>query len=336
MSARYDFASDNVVGAMPEVMAALAQANDGTATSYGGDATTARASDLIRELLDADAEVRFATSGTAANALAIAALVGPHEAVLCHEHSHVASDEAGAPGFFSAGAGLMTLPGAAGRIDPNVLGDILDQPDISYRQSPAALSLTNATEFGVIYAEADLAALTRMARGRGVKLHLDGARLSNAVAAGFDIKSLRRLDIDIAVLGGTKAGSTPSEAVVFFDKSLGRRLDARLKHAGQLVSKTRFLSAPWIGMLEGGAWTTRAAHANAMARRLAERMPFPLTYPVEANGVFVSMDEPALKRLRKAGWFVYRFLDGSVRFMCSWATTSEAVDELGAALAAVA
>ncbi len=115
--------------------------------------------------------------------------------------------------------------------------------------------MTNATEFEIaVYAEADLAALARMAKAREVKLHLDGARLSNAVAAGFDIKSLRRLEVDIAVLGGTKAGSTPSEAVVFFDKSLSRRLDARLKHAGQLVSKARFLSAPWIGMLEGGAW----------------------------------------------------------------------------------
>jgi threonine aldolase len=335
MIARYDFASDNVVGAMPEVMAALAQANDGAVTGYGGDAISARAADLVRELLDADAEVRFTASGTAANALSLAVLAGPHEAVLCHEHSHVATDEAGAPGFFSAGAGLIPLPGAAGRIDPNALGDILAQPDVSYRQSPAALSLTNATEFGAVYAEADLAALARMAKAREVKLHLDGARLSNAVAAGFDIKSLRRLEVDIAVLGGTKAGSTPSEAVVFFDKSLSRRLDARLKHAGQLVSKARFLSAPWIGMLEGGAWTVRAAHANAMARRLAQRMPFPLAYPAEANGVFVTMDDAALKRLRETGWFVYRFLDGSVRFMCSWATTAEAVDELGEALKAI-
>ncbi len=131
MSARYDFASDNVVGAMPEVMAALAQANDGAVTGYGGDAISARAADLVRELLDADAEVRFTASGTAANALSLAVLAGPHEAVLCHEHSHVATDEAGAPGFFSAGAGLIPLPGAAGRIDPNALGDILAQPDVS-------------------------------------------------------------------------------------------------------------------------------------------------------------------------------------------------------------
>jgi threonine aldolase len=336
MSARYDFASDNVVGAMPEVMAALAKANAGAVSGYGADEITAQAADLIRALVDADAEVRFTASGTAANALSLAALAGPHEAVCCHEHSHIATDEAGAPGFFGAGLGLIPLPGAAGRIEGQALADLLAQPDVSYRQSPAALSLTNATEFGAVYDEPQLAALTGAAKAAGLKLHLDGARLSNAVAAGFDIRALGRLGVDIAILGGTKAGSTPSEAIVVFDKRLARRLDARLKHAGQLVSKARFLAAPWIGMLDTGAWTARAAHANAMAARLAALTPFPLAHAVEANGVFVRMDEAALGRLRDKGWFVYRFLDGSVRFMCSWATTPEAVDEIGAALKAIA
>jgi threonine aldolase len=334
--ARYDFASDNVVGAMPEVMAALADANAGAVTGYGGDPVTARAADLVRQALDADCEVRFTASGTAANAFALAALAHPHEAVICHEHSHIATDEAGAPGFFSAGVGLIPLAGPAGRIDPRALAAVLAQPDVSYRQAPAVLSLTNATEFGAVYSEAELAALAGPAKAAGLRLHLDGARLSNAVAAGFPLGAIKRLGIDVAVLGGTKAGSTPSEAVAFFDRSLARRLDARLKHAGQLVSKARFLAAPWIGMLETGAWTERAAHANAMARRLAGLMPFPLAHPVEANGVFVTMDDAALERLRVAGWFVYRFLDGSARFMCSWATTAEQVDELGGALKAIA
>jgi threonine aldolase len=336
MTPRYDFASDNVAGAMPEVMAALAEANAGATVGYGGDEVTARAADLIRELVDADAEVRFVASGTAANALTLATLAQPHEAAICHAHSHIATDEAGAPSFFGAGLGLIPLPGAAGRIEAAALTAVLAQPDVSYRQSPAALSLTNATEYGAVYGPGGLAALTGPAKAAGLKLHLDGARLCNAVAAGFDIRELARLGFDIAVLGGTKAGSTPSEAIVVFDKTLARRLDARLKHAGQLVSKARFLAAPWIGLLETGAWTTRAAHANAMARRLAEVMPFPLAHPVEANGVFVVMDEAALERLRETGWFVYRFIDGSVRFMCSWATTAEMVDELDAALRAIA
>jgi threonine aldolase len=335
MSARYDFASDNVVGAMPEVMAALTEANAGAASSYGTDAVSARAADLIRQMLDADAEVRFVASGTAANALTLAALAAPHEAVLCHEHSHVATDETGAPGFFGSGVGLTPLPGASGRIEPEALARALAEPDVSHHQSAAALSLTNATEYGVVYTPAEIIALTGSAKAAGLKLHLDGARLSNAVAAGFDITKLAPLGIDIAVLGGTKAGSTPSEAIVLFDRALARRFDARLKHAGQLVSKGRFLAAPWIGMLETGAWTTRAAHANAMALRLAELMPFPITHPVEANAVFVTMDEPTLARLHAAGWFVYRFIDGSVRFMCNWSTAAESVDDLGAALKAL-
>ena len=335
MSARYDFASDNVVGAMPEVMAALAEANTGAVSSYGTDGVSARAADLIRTLLDADAEVRFVASGTAANALTLAALAAPHEAVLCHEHSHVATDETGAPGFFGSGVGLIPLPGASGRIRLEALVRALAEPDVSHHQSAAALSLTNATEYGVVYSSAEMSALTGPAKAAGLKIHLDGARLSNAVAAGFDITWLASLGIDIAVLGGTKAGSTPTEAIVLFDRALARRFDARLKHAGQLISKGRFLAAPWIGMLETGAWTARAAHANAMAKRLAELMPFPIAHAVEANAVFVTMDEPTLARLHASGWFVYRFIDGSVRFMCNWSTTAEMVDELGAALAAL-
>lgn len=332
--ARYDFASDNTAGAMPEVMEALARFNGGFAAAYGDDAVCREAADLIRALLDVDAEVRFAASGTAANALALAALVQPHESVLAHEHSHVATDETGAPGFFGAGLGVIGLPGASGRIDPSSLAAHLERPDDAHWQSPAALSLTNATEYGAVYGKAHLADLIGPAKARGLKVHLDGARLANAVAAGFDPKAVGALGVDVLILGGTKAGSTPTEAIVLLDKSLSRRFAARLKHGGQLISKSRFLAAPWIGMLEGGAWAARAAHANAMAARLAALTPFPIVHPVEANGVFVEMDEGALGRLRAAGWRLDRFIDGTVRLMCSWATTTEAVDELGAALKA--
>jgi threonine aldolase len=330
------FASDNVAGAMPEVMEALVRCNHGLAASYGEDAVSARAGDLIRELLDVDAEVRFTSSGTAANALTLAALAAPHEAVIAHEHSHVATDETGAPGFFGAGMGVIPVGGASGRIEPAALARALAQVDDAHWQSPAALTLTNATEFGARYDEASLGALISAAKARGLKVHVDGARLANAVAGGFDPRSLARLGVDVVVLGGTKAGSTPTEAIVLIDRSLSRRFGARLKHGGQLVSKSRFLAAPWIGMLESGAWTTRAAHANAMAARLAAAMPFKITHPVEANSVFVDMDEARLTALREAGWFVYRFIDGSVRFMCSWATTEADVDEIAEALKAIA
>ena len=331
-SARYDFASDNVVGAMPEAIEALVSANTGVASGYGTDHISARAGDIIRATLDVDAPVWFTASGTAANALALATLAQPHEAVLAHEHAHVCTDETGAPGFFGHGVGLAMLPGSSGKIDPAALAAALAQPDVSYRQSPAALSLTNATEYGTVYGTEALASLAQQAKAKGYGVHLDGARLANAVAAGFDLKAVPGMGVDILVMGGTKAGSTPTEAVVLLNKSLAHRFDARLKHAGQLVSKARFLAAPWIGMLESGAWSARAAHANAMAAKLAALMPFPIRHPVEANGLFVEMDEATLERLRGEGWFVYRFLDGTVRFMCSWATTPEMVEDLGAAL----
>jgi threonine aldolase len=333
--ARYDFASDNTAPAAPEALQALIAANQGFASGYGTDHVTARAADLVREMLDADAEVRFVASGTAANALSLAALCRPFEAVLAHQHAHVCTDETGAPGYFGQGLGLIGLPGASGKIDPAALGAALGQPDVSYRQSPAALSLTNATEYGTVYSVDALQALIAPVKAKGYGVHLDGARLANAAAAGFDLKAIRHLGVDILVVGGTKAGMPPTEAVVIFDRALARRFDARLKQAGQLPSKGRFYAAPFIGMLQDGAFLRHAAHANAMARRLAELMPCKIRHPVEANGLFVEMDEPTLGRLHAAGWFAYRFLDGTVRFMCSWATTQEAVEALGETLARI-
>jgi threonine aldolase len=330
--ARYDFASDNTAPAAPEAMAAILAANTGFTSGYGTDAVSAQAADLVRALLDVDAEVRFVASGTAANAVSVAALARPFEAVLAHEHAHICTDETGAPGFFGQGLGLIRLTGASGRIDPAALQAALDQPDVSYRQPAAALSLTNATEFGTVYAAGDLQALIQPVKARGYGVHLDGARIANAAAAGFDLKRIASLGVDLFVLGGAKAGMPPTEALVILDKALARRIDPRLKQAGQLPSKGRFYAAPFIGMLQDGALLRRAAHANAMAVRLAQAMPFKVTHPVEANTVFVEMDEPTLQRLRAAGWFAYRFLDGSVRFVCSWATTAAAVDELAETL----
>ncbi|MFI4965969.1 MAG: beta-eliminating lyase-related protein [Caulobacterales bacterium] len=330
--ARYDFASDNTAPATPEAMQAVVAANTGFTAGYGSDTVTARAADLVRAFLDADAEVRFVASGTAANAICLAALCRPFEAVLAHEHAHVTTDETGAPGFFGHGLGIVPLAGPSGRIDGAALAKALAVEDSPHAQSPATLSLTNATEYGTVYSTQALGALAAAAKAKGLSVHLDGARLANAAAAGFDVTAIKSLGVDILVIGGTKSGMPPTEAVAIFDRALARRFDARLKQSGQLPSKGRFYAAPFIGMLEDGAQLRHAAHANAMARRLAGQMPFPVKHPVEANGVFVEMDEPARLRLLDAGWQAYRFLDGSVRFMCSWATTPEAVDEIGAAL----
>lgn len=337
MTARYDFASDNTAGTAPEAVDSWLAANAGFVSGYGADPVVRRAADLIRERLDSDAEVRFLASGTAANALALSMLAQPHEAVIAHEHAHICTDETGAPGFFGAGVGLIPLPGPSGRLNPGDLDRVLAQPDVSYRQGPAAFSLTQATEYGQVYGVAEFRDLTATAKAAGLRVHVDGARLANAAAAGFDLKTLGRSGVDVLVMGGTKAGLPLSEALVIFDHALTRRLDARLKHAGQLVSKARFLAAPWIGMLESGAWVDRSAHANRMARRLADGVTarYPLAHPAQANAVFVDMPEEHLRRLHEAGWFVYRFLDGSVRFMCSWATTEAAVDEIVDAVVAL-
>ena len=324
---RFDFASDNTAGACPEAIQALVEHNAGFASGYGADHVTLKAADAVRALLDADADVRFVASGTAANSVACATLARPFEAVLAHEHAHICSDETGAPGFFGHGLGLIGLPGASGKIDPAALESALKAEDVSHHQPAAALSITNVTEYGTLYAVEEVRRLTTLAETKGYPVHLDGARLANAVAAGFDVKALKTLDIDILVIGGTKAGAPLSEALVLFDKTLSRRFDARLKQSGQLPSKGRFTSSPWIGLLADGAWQRHAAHANAMARTLAQKLPFKIVHPVDANAVFVEMDEETLKRLHAAGLFVYRFIDGTVRFMCSWATTDAAVEE---------
>lgn len=164
--ARYDFASDNTAPATPEALAALVEANSGFASGYGGDAVSTRAADLVRGLLDADAEVRFVTSGTAANAICLATLCRPFEAVLAHEHAHVATDETGAPGFFGHGLRLAGLPGPSGRIDPAGIHAPLAAPDQPHWQPPAALSLTNATEYGTVYSADALKALVDPVKAR--------------------------------------------------------------------------------------------------------------------------------------------------------------------------
>jgi len=336
---RYDFGSDNTAGMAPAALDGLIQANAGFARAYGADDVTARAADQIRQRLDADAEVRFVFSGTAANAIALSMLAFPFEAVLAHNAAHVCTDETGAPGFFGQGLGLIGLPGESGRIDPRALQAILEEPEVGHRQPPAALSLTQATEYGSVYSEEELRHLIEPVKARGYGVHMDGARLANAAAAGFDLTQIPRLGVDVLIFGGAKAGANCTEAIVLFDKSLARRLDNRLKQAGQTASKARFLAGPMLGLLESGDWEAGAAHANLMAQRLAEgiatRSPFVLAHPVEANAVFVRMPYEAHARLNTLGWACYRFDDGSVRFVCSWATTVEAVDEVVEAISGI-
>lgn len=329
---RLDFASDNTSGMAPEALAALTRANTGFERSYGTDSISQRAADEIRHRLDADVEVRFLFSGTAANAIALSMLAEPFEAVLAHREAHVCTDETGAPGFFGRGLGLIGLSGPSGRINPAALEAALAVPEVGHRQPPASLSLSQATEYGAVYSAEDMRALIIPAKARGLGVHVDGARLANAVAAGFDPKSLASMGVDILVWGGAKAGAGCVEALVLFDRTLASRIDNRLKQSGQTASKGRLLVAPLLGLLETGQWEAGAVHANAMAARLATgitaRCRHVLAHPIQANTVFVTLSEEDHRRIVNAGWACYRFDDGSVRFVCSWATTPDAVDEL--------
>ena len=329
---RYDFASDNTAGMAPSALEALVAANNGFAASYGNDDTSARAADHIRTLLDTDADVRFVFSGTAANAIGLSMLAQPFEAVAAHHSAHICTDETGAPGFFGHGIGLVGLPGYSGKIQFEGFCAVLDEPVVSHRQPLAALSLTQCTEYGTVYNEDELGLLTRTAKASGLGVHMDGARLANAVAAGFDPKLIGKLGVDVLSFGGAKAGAHGVEALVVLNKSLSRRIDNRLKQGGQTASKGRLLAAPMLGLLESGEWLMGAVHANAMAQALAEGIEtdtsFVLAHPVESNTVFVRMSDEALSAIRAKGWAVYAFDDGSIRFVCSWATTAQAVGEL--------
>lgn len=336
---RYDFGSDNTAGMAPAALQGLIAANEGYARAYGADDITARAADQIRQRLDADAEVRFVFSGTAANSIALSMLAWPHEAVLAHHAAHICTDETGAPGFFGQGVGLIGLPGFSGKIELAAMQAALDEAEVGHRQPPAALSLTQSTEYGTVYTEEELRHLIEPVKARGYGVHMDGARLANAAAAGFDLTQIARLGVDVLVFGGAKAGANCAEAIVMFDKSLARRIDNRLKQAGQVASKGRFLAGPFLGLLESNAWEDGGAHANLMAQRLAAGIaantPFVLAHPVEANAVFVRMPPKAHQRLNDLGWACYRFDDGSVRFVCSWATREEVVDEVIEAMRAL-
>ncbi|HEY3813178.1 MAG TPA: beta-eliminating lyase-related protein [Caulobacteraceae bacterium] len=337
---RYDFTSDNTAGMAPEAFAGLERANHGWQKSYGADEVSARCADLIRDKLQADAEIRFVFSGTAANALALSMLAKPFETVLTHEHSHAITDEAGAPGFFGHGVGLRALKGPSGTIALDQLLEALAEPEPGYVQPPGALSLTQASEYGAVYREETLRKLIEPCKLRGLGVHMDGARLANAVAAGFDPADVARLGVDVLSFGAAKSGALCVEALVVFNRALAARIDNRLKQAGQVGSKTRFMAGALLGLLESGAWEGHAAHANLMARRLEAairaRTPFAIAHPVEANLVFIRMSAEQHARLLEAGFACYDFSDGSIRFVCSWATTPEAVDELAETLSQVA
>ena len=331
------FASDNYSGICPEAWAAMAEANHGHDRAYGDDQWTARAADHFRQLFETDCEVFFAFNGTAANSLALAALCQSYHSVICSETAHVETDECGAPEFFSNGSKLLLAKTENGKLTPEAIRELaLKRQDIHFPK-PRVVTLTQATEVGTVYRPEEIAAISATCHELGLNLHMDGARFSNACASlGCSPAELTwKAGVDVLCFGGTKNGMAVGEAILFFNKALAEDFDYRCKQAGQLASKMRYLSAPWVGILQDGAWLRYANHANDCARLLAELVSdvpgVSLMFPVEANGVFLQMSEAALETLRAKGWRFYTFIGaGGARFMCSWDTEEQRVRQLAA------
>ena len=333
MSAQH-FASDNNAGMCPEAIAALIEANAaGHVSGYGDDRWTAEACELIRSVFETDCDVYFVFSGTAANALGLAQMCRPYHAIVAHELAHASEDETGAPEFFAGGAKVLLARGEDGRIAPGEIDRLGAQTGRIHASKPRAVSLSQATELGTVYRPEQVSALSAAARRHGLKMHMDGARFANAVASlGCKPADIAwRAGIDVLSFGGVKNGLGAGEAVVFFDRSLAEEFAWRIKQAGQLNSKMRLVSAPWVGIMRTGVWLANARHANAMATRLAAaigQVPgIRIMHPVEANGVFVEMSEGVQAAVRARGWRFYTFLGATgCRLMCAWDTSPATVD----------
>lgn len=328
------FASDNYAGICPPVLDAIERANAGFAPGYGADRWTTRAADLVRDTFEADAEVFFCFNGTAANSLALAHLCRPYHSVIAHELAHVETDECGGPEFFSHGAKLLLAGGDHAKLTPDAVTHLVQKRSDIHYPKPRVLSVTQSTELGTVYSVDELAALGERARRHHLHVHMDGARFANAVASlGVAPRQLTvDLGVDVLSFGGTKNGMPVGEAIVFFDRALAAEFDYRCKQAGQLASKMRFMAAPWVGMLEDGAWLANAHHANARARQLADGLVgipgLAPAYPVQANAVFIDLTAPQRQALEDRGVRAYAFIGGATRFMCSWATTDDDVAAL--------
>lgn len=335
-----NFASDNVSGAAPEILEALTAANAGNAMPYGSDPVTRRLEALVADVFEREATVFPVATGTAANALALQALIPPYGAVYCHRESHINVDECGAPEFFTGGAKLVALDGPHGKLQPHTVAAALTAGvrGMPHRVKPAALSLTQATEAGTVYSIDEIATLADVAARHGLAVHLDGARFANAVAAlGVAPAELTwRAGVDVLCLGGTKNGCLAAEAVVFFDPAQAEDFAYRRKRGGQLLSKHRFVAAQLNAYLRDGLWLRLADHANAQAQRLAaglEGLPgLFVVHPVEANEVFLRAPSAVVAGLEEAGIGFAPWDEGLIRLVTSFDTDPAAVDRLLAEL----
>lgn len=336
------FASDNAAGACPQVMDAIEAANaTGHEPPYGDDRWTNEACERLRDLFETDCDVFFVFNGTAANSLALASLCQSYHSVICHGLAHIETDECGGPEFFSNGSKLLVADGENGKLTPDAIEAMVTKRSDIHFPKPKVVSLTQSTEVGTVYSVAELRAICAIAKRRDLRIHMDGARFANAVAA-LDVHPSEltwRAGVDVLCFGGTKNGLQVGEAIVFFKRELAEDFAYRVKQAGQLASKMRFISAPWLGLLENDVWLENARHANKMAARLAKGIAkiagAKLLFERQANAVFVELPASAQEALRARGWRFYTFIGaGGCRLMCSWDMRPERVDEFLADLKA--
>ncbi|PYK43547.1 MAG: threonine aldolase [Verrucomicrobia bacterium] len=324
---RQEFASDNTAGLCLEAAAALAEANAGAAASYGDDDRTRRLCDRVRELFEIDCDVFLVFNGTAANALALAQLCQPFHSVICHEYAHIDNDECGACEFYTGGSKLIPTGGAKGKIDLREVEAALARQHELHSHKPRVISLTQVTEAGTVYAADEIREISVFAKKRGMFLHMDGARFANAIAklrcAPKEITW--RAGVEVLCFGGTKNGLAAGELVVFFNKECSADFDYRAKQGGHLVSKMRFLAAPWLALLDNDVWLKNARQANEAAFKLASGLrscDAEIVFPVESNAVFLRLDLTFAQKLRERGWDFYKFIEPNIyRLMCAWSTS---------------
>jgi threonine aldolase len=327
-----NFASDNYAPVCPEAWETMEAANRDHVSAYGTDKWTEGACEAIRDIFETDCEVFFAFNGTAANSLSLASLCRSYHSVICHSLAHIETDECGAPEFYSGGSKILLVEGEKGKVSPDAVETMVHRRSDMHFPKPKVVSITQSTEVGTVYTPAELRQLGAITHGLGLHLHMDGARFANALAhLGCHPKDITwRAGVDVLCLGGTKNGLAVGEAVVFFNKAMAEEFEFRCKQAGQLCSKMRYLSAPWLGVLRDGAWLRHAANANQRAAELEaglrEIPGVEILFPRQANAVFARMDDRIISGLYARGWSFYDFIAaGGCRLMCAWDTTPEDV-----------
>jgi threonine aldolase len=331
------FFSDNAAAVCPEVMAALAAANS-LDTAYDGDRWSKRLDGVFSELFETEVSALWVATGTAANSLALAAMCPPHGSIVCHRDAHIQNDECGAPEFYTHGAKLLLGEGDGAKLTPQSVCALLAgvRNDVHQTQ-PAALSITNATEYGLVYTPDEGAALGALARERGLAFHVDGARFANAVVrTGASVADLTwRAGVDALSFGFAKNGGMSAEVLVFFRPEYRQATLYRRKRAGHLLSKGRYMAAQILAMLEDGVWLRNARAANDSAARLAEAAGGRLVLPVEANELFIRVSPQEAQALRDQGFDFYDWGPGEARLVTSWDSDPAAVDALAAAIVAL-